>query len=242
MANPAYVGRIGTPVVDTAPTGTDVITVGSAGVPAGATIMISFCQGSYGSAGGVSVADSKGNSYVQGPNADDTAHDATTVFYAVNITHALVSGDTITVTFPTGGSEAFFAADEFSGVTSVDVHVFGVNGSSGNTSFSSGASPTTTAADELLWVAAGLMTTSGAETWGSGWNTSLADLNNSGDVMSTVYQTVTATGSYTAAGTLAAGLNGWMVILVTFKGSTAPTFLAPPPYVANQAPQRAATW
>jgi len=240
MANPAYVSRIGS-VVDTAPGTSDVITVGSAGVPAGATIIVSVGFGG-GAGTGVTVADSKSNTYtLRVAQSDSGGGDYTFHFDSVNIGTALVSGDTITVSYGSASpTEVFFAADEGSGITAFDKGAGAGGSAQGYTSYSSGSTATTTAANELLWGIVGMQTAGSNPTWASGW-TALAQLTNSTDLLSTAYRVVSATGAYAASGTMSA-TNAYMAIIGTYKGSTAPTFLAPPPYVANQAPQRAATW
>lgn len=63
-----------------------------------------------------------------------------------------------------------------------------------------------------------------------------------GTVAYGAYIVVSATGVQTFAGTWSSA-SYLMCLIVTFKAASAgPTFLARPPYIANQAVQRAATW
>jgi prepilin-type N-terminal cleavage/methylation domain-containing protein len=109
---------------------TMTITVPSGGVAVNNTVILRLMQRGV-SAGAVSAADSRGNSYAA--DVDAFNGDQRIVVFRSYITTALVAGNTITVTFPSSNSEGV-VADVFSGVTnSLDIAGTAV-GSSNNPS------------------------------------------------------------------------------------------------------------
>src|SRR5207244_8500746 len=114
LAAIAFVKNVG--FLANSTTGTSIsITVPAGGVAFGHTVLVSFAMDP--AAGAVSCTDSKGNSYsavVDFANGSGTTGVRTVVFSARIVT-ALVGGNTITVTHPSGAARAV-SINEFSGL------------------------------------------------------------------------------------------------------------------------------
>jgi len=203
-----FVQRVGSSAVSGNRT-TISVPVGSPGVTAGDTLVVSLLLSSTSSiTGAVSAKDTAGNSYAVARDVNDgSAGDRTLVFTGVGVT-ALAAGASITLTYPSS-AETHVSVDEFSGVTGIDTSA----GASATTSaFSSGTAPATSQASELLIGAVGTESGS-APTWSAGW-TALPTLSLSGDYLDTAYRLVTTTGSYAATGTIG---GQWMASITTLK-------------------------
>ena len=219
---------IGTPVsvgqTNSTTTGTSLaLTVPATGVAAGNTLLVSFAMDPV--SGTVSVADSRGNTYTD--NADvmnGTSGSGTgvrTVVLSAPVTTALVSGDTITVTFPSVGSKAFsvYAVNDLISASRVDK----TNTATGSSSSpSSGATAATTHANELLVGAIGSESRVASVTMTAGGSLSL--LNNAcadtGTTSSSItvfpeYRIVSATGAQTASGSLTSS-ERWAAAIVAY--------------------------
>ncbi|GAA1260257.1 hypothetical protein GCM10009665_57810 [Kitasatospora nipponensis] len=204
-SDPAYVGRV---AAATGTTSVSSLSVhpGASGVGAGDALVVAAMLTNTKS-GTVSATDSQGDSYTAVLDQSDGAGDATVLLVATNV-KALSSADTITLSFP-ATSEEHLAVDEFSGVTTVDQHASAAGTSS---VFSSGSTPATTAAAELVIGVAGVQGGSNA-VWATGF-TALPELFVSSDQLAAAYQIVNATGAYAASGM---ATKQWMAGAVTLK-------------------------
>ena len=209
-ASAAYVRRAGSVTASSSRTTTSV-PVSSPGVVAGHTLVVSMLLSSTSSiTGAVSIKDSAGNSYVLARDVNDgSAGDRTVVFVGVNV-KALPAGGSITLTYPSS-DETHVSADEFAGIAAIDTSA----GASATTAaFSSGSTPATSQASELLIGSVGIESGK-APAWSAGW-TALPTLSVSSDFLGAAYRIVTATGSYAATGTTS---GQWMAGIVTLKTS-----------------------
>lgn len=204
-----YVGRVGSLTASTARTASTV-TVGSAGVQAGHTVVVSVLLSTTSLTAAVSVKDSVGNAYVVvRDGSDGSAGDRVVTAVAIGV-RALPAGATVTVTYGSA-AETHLAVDELAGVTRLDGNAFATG--SGAT-FSSG-SATTTAPNDVLFGAAGLESSGTAPTWATGW-TALPRLSLSTDHLATAYRVASTSGPYAASGS---GGGQWMATLVAFRTS-----------------------
>jgi hypothetical protein len=151
-----------------------------------------------------SVRDSAGNTYnlAIGPTTGTGLRQS--IYYAANI---VGGSNTVTVTFSQAAAYPDVRILEYRGVTTLDVTA-GAVGSS--TSANSGAA-TTTSANELIFGANMVATTTGAA--GSGF-TSRIITSPDGDIAED--KVVTTAGSNSATATLT-GAGPWVMQMVTFK-------------------------
>lgn len=200
----AYMGRVTSDAV--AATSTSLALHPAASVRPGDTLAVSVMLTNVKS-GSVTVTDNRGNAYALVSDTADGAGDRTLIFVARN-TAAMNAADTITLTYPSN-TEHHVAVDEFSGVTAIDQKAAATGSAS---TFDSGATPTTTAASELVLAVAGIQ--GGDPTvWGSGY-TALPTLLVSQDQLAIAYRIVSATGSFHATGT---AQKTWMAGVVTLS-------------------------
>jgi Fibronectin type III domain len=204
----AFVQRVGS-VTASASRATTTVPVGSPGVAAGHTLVVSLLLSSTTNrTGAVSATDSAGNSYVVARDTNDgSGGDRTLVLVSVGV-KALPAGGSITLAHPSS-AETHASVDEFSGVTGIDTSA-GATGTAAT--FSSGQAPATTQASDVLIAAIGIESGK-APTWASGWK-ALPALSVSSDYLDTAYQMATATGAYAATGTTS---GQWMASIVTLK-------------------------
>jgi len=202
-----YVGRVGSLTVSTART-TSTVTVGSTGVSAGHTVVVSLLLSSTSLTGAVSVTDSGGNTYAVVRDVNDgSAGDRVVTAVSVRV-RALPAGATVTMTYPSA-AETHAVVDELAGVSGVDVSA-GATGT--GTAFGSG-SASTSGAGEVLFGVAGLESSSATPVWASGW-TALPTLSVSTDRLATAYRIAAVVGSFAASGT---GGGQWMAALIAFR-------------------------
>lgn len=146
-----YVKNVGTNSLKSANTSLSVI-VPAAGVAAGNLLAVSFAID--GVSGAISASDSKGNAYSVAANAQyaspGNGNIRTVILYSV-LTTALVSGDTVTVTYPSRTSKAM-SVDEYSGVNTLDA----ISTATGSGAAPSTGNVSTTNDDELLLAAFGV--------------------------------------------------------------------------------------
>ncbi|HKA35492.1 MAG TPA: hypothetical protein VKH43_01645, partial [Thermoanaerobaculia bacterium] len=215
----AFVGNIGTATRSTSGNNSMTITVSAVGVAGGDSILVAFASSTV--AGAVGCSDSKSNTYHVDADRINGASGRVTICSAHGVT-ALASGDTITVTYPSFSGSSSVTANEFQGLssggTTLDVTATGT----GNTAFpTSGPSPTTSQADELLYGAIFFSGTNFATfTPGAGYTRTNPDL--AGRRLASEYMAVSATGSYQANGTLTTA-NQWAAALATYKVGPPPT-------------------
>jgi fibronectin type 3 domain-containing protein len=206
-ASAAYIRRVGSATSSTAKT-TITIPVGTPGVTAGHTLVISMLLSSTSTTAAITAKDTAGNTYTLARDTNDgSAGDRSVIAVATSVT-AIAAGGSITLTY-SSAAETHITVDEFSGITAIDTAA----GATGTTAaFSSGNTPATSQASELLIGSLG--TESGtAPAWTAGW-TALPALNVSGDMLGTAYKFVTTTGTYAATGTTS---GQWMASIITLK-------------------------
>ncbi|MGH7768757.1 MAG: hypothetical protein ACREQP_15030, partial [Candidatus Binatia bacterium] len=137
-------------------TGTTLsVTVPTSGVAAGTSIMISLAMNP--STGTVSCTDTRSNSYVIDrdiTNGSGTTGLRTVILSTHNVV-ALVSGNIITCTHPSITARAI-SANQFSGIVSTSSRDQTAAATGNSTAASSGATPTTTQAAELLYGTVGV--------------------------------------------------------------------------------------
>ncbi len=213
------------------------ITVPAAGVPVNDSVIVEVAADPTG--GPVTVTDDKGNVYTQDENVTNPGSGLFTTgvetwIFSAPVTTALVAGDHIIVHFPAGGTPSAEAISAL-GVNGLvlsnkldDAH--SAIGSS--TAPNSGATATTHHPDELLIGAIGVQghsTDSFAA--GSGFTAiGRAGTNDGGFLASNVtinpeFQTVSATGAYSATGTIPD--RDWGAAIATYVIDTVPVVTQP---------------
>ena len=171
----------------------------------------------------VTVSDSAGNSYTK--NADITNSFTRTLLFSAQATGALTNdSSSITVSAPT--------------VRYINVSAFSVGGlvspspvdrtataTGSSTTPSVGPTSTTTQANEILVGAFGVDVGSGTASLSAGTNYSLAPSNvtTGGMGIFPEHRIVTATGAYSANGTLMGTVSNWSAAIVTYKSGPALT-------------------
>lgn len=234
---------IGTPTlrgtaVATAASTTIIVTLTS-GVPVGERVF-AVAGGRGSGAQPASAVDSKGNTYGLDRTHNQADGNNTIGILSAPVTVALVTGDTVTVTFAgtVGPSiEAFVFSCSGLQASALDQVASASNDLALSSAFSSGFASSTTVADELLIGAAVFGGASVSLTPGAGFTQLLAELSSSGAASGDrpiwgEYRIVSATGSYQANGTDASTGNAG-TLLATYKGQssdvtppTVPTGLA----------------
>lgn len=218
---PYLVGATATP--STAPSTTATATL-TAGVPLGDSVLVIVVHGGF-SASAAFPTDSKGNSYSGAGALVSSADQLNERFAIAPVTAALVAGDTVSVSLP-GSTGYAMQVYGVAGITAFDV------GADSTEAFGGSATVTltgpTTQADELL---IGMRSMRGNATAGlaAGSGYTLLTTTASGDPtaglnygMTTEYQIVAATGTYTAAITATTSSTRRMAIR-TFKGGVSVT-------------------
>jgi hypothetical protein len=167
-----------------------------------------------------SVKDSAGNTYnlAIGPTTGTALQQS--IYYASNIAGG---GNTVTVTFNQAAAYPDIRILEYRGLTTLDAKV----GASGNSASASSGTATTTSANELIFGANMVYTTTGAA--GSGFTSRI--ITPDGDIAED--KIVTVAGSNSATATLSSA-GPWVMQMVTFSasgavvGPTAPSGLTGP--------------
>jgi len=170
-----------------------------------------------------SVEDSAGNNYslAIGPTSGTALRQS--IYYAANIGGG---GNTVTVTFSQPASFPDVRILEYQGVTALDVTA----GASGSSASANSGSATTTSANELIFGANTVATTTGAA--GSGFTSRIITSPN-GDIVED--EVVTAAGSNSATATLT-GTGPWVMQMVTFSAVSGPV-----PAVSSVSPNSGST-
>jgi len=180
----------------------------SRNVAAGDTILVAVNAGTF--VGAVGCSDSKGNTY--SVDSDVTANGRLFVCSARNVT-ALGLVDTITATYPGFSGLSVAVATEFSGVTTLDQSL----AASGNDASPTVGPVVTTQSTELL-ISVVSHTSTPVFTPGCGFVAASWAIAGSGSSQKTIdvsYQVVSATGSYSACGTMTAG-QWWSAEILTY--------------------------
>jgi hypothetical protein len=173
----------------------------------------------------VTLSDIAGNAYVQAVKQPQNADNSQSyLFYAKSISGA--AANTVTATFSSTNNHPWLAIYEFSGLSTTNPLDKTASAQGKSAAPSSGPTPTTTSANELVFGANGLPSTySGTQTAGSGFTMLEKDTGSSraGNEL----MLVTSTGSYSATFTVSSSPN-WSALVATFA-SGAPT----PPVVTT---------
>jgi hypothetical protein len=190
------------------------------GVAGGNSIIISI----YASSNTVTFAcsDTKFNVYSQNVAAGGGGVPRSAVVSAHNVT-ALVSGDTITCTFPNSSTTSGMSVNEFSGL--IPAPLDGTASASGtNTSPNSGLTPITTQTNELVFGFVHSISftpaTSGSlpsETYANPPNSDPYHFAGQFGSIWPVYRIVSTTRQYQTNGT-GGGSGGWRAMIATYKG------------------------
>jgi hypothetical protein len=223
-----FVKNVG--IASSTTTGTTLsVTVPAAGVAAGTSVIVSVAINP--SAGTISCTDTKSNTYAVDrdvTNGSGTSGVRTIILSAHNVI-ALASGNTITCTHPSVAARAM-SANQFLGILSTAPRDQTVSATGSSTAPSSGSTPTTTQAAELLLGTVGVEGPT-TETFTVGTSYTIAGRagTSGGTATNNItvnpeYRIVTATGTYSAGGTLSVS-HLWGAAIVTYKAAPTPTKL-----------------
>ena len=207
----SYVGRVGSATLAASSTSATLTT---SQVAAGDSLLVGILLSSTSPlTGAVSVTDTVGNSYSVDRDQNDAGAGDRVLVLSARSVQALPSGGHITFTFPKS-AQYHITVDEFAGVVALDKSA---SAWATSTTFNSGATPTTSQPDELLFGVVG--NESGiAPTWASGW-TGLPTLSIGSDRLGTAYRVASATGQYSASGSIS---GTWMAAIVTYTAGPPP--------------------
>jgi prepilin-type N-terminal cleavage/methylation domain-containing protein len=184
------------------------VAVPAGGVAAGNTIIVTFTMSSV--TGTVSVTDTKGNTYTSNADVNYSSYERTLVFSAP-VTTALVSGNTIIVTYPSAVSKAV-SIYYVSGLVLPKDQSATATGNSGSPS--SGNTANTTQDYELLIGAIGYNNTS-TFTAGGSFTALTKSTAGSSLTIQPEYQIVTSMGAYASSGSITSGR--WAAAVVAYK-------------------------
>ncbi len=193
----------------------------SQAVAIGNTIIVTLAMDP--NSGGVTLADSKGNTYTK--DADVTNGSGTsgvrTLVFSARVTVALTTSDRVTATFGTSTAAKAISVHSVSGLVSVATDK--TSTAIGNSSSpSSGNTATTSQPDELLIGAVGVEDKSNTMTAGASFtnltqaNTGSGGGGSSNMIINSEYRIASATGAFAASGTLTAAAQ-WAAAIVTYK-------------------------
>ena len=214
--------------LDSTPNNFQVVTTGQA-VAQGNTLIV--VGGRYVNAAGdtiASVTDSKGNTYTVDVAGFNMGGSNCQVGVASGyMTTALTASDTVTIQWTNAAATSYFFGQlvEYSSVASTTPKDQTANATGFRTQadgITSGATPTTTQADELLFGV--LFVQSGTETISAGASFTMRTQSAWGGgsfVMGVEDQVVAATGAYTATGSWVTGNQTEGAIIVTYKAAAA---------------------
>lgn len=205
------------------------VTVPAGGVAVGDTLVLYVgFSGGTGLANATAADNHAGstNVYTNQAQVDDTS---TTGCYSAIITcpvtTALVSGDVITVTYPTNVTHRTLFIDEFSGVdTSSPIDTTGTGNAGASGTSTSSASVTTTNAADLI-VGATVMVNTSTLIWfdtssPGTWTSSQITSSSTGRRAVRSFQIVSATNTYTVSGSLSTA-ELWSCAVVALKAAGA---------------------
>ena len=161
----------------------------------------------------VTLADSAGNTYTQAVAQSQTSDGSQVrLFYAKNIVGA---ANTVTATFSASNNHPWLAIYEYRGLSTTSPLDQTASAQNFSSAPSSGATGTTTGANELIFGGFGFPASySGTQAAGSGFT--LAQNDTSTSPAANESKLVTATGSYTATFSLGSSAN-WSAVVATFK-------------------------
>ncbi len=206
---PSYVSQIATNYSTSSKTYGSITVWRAAGVQAGDLVVLYLQLTGTAATGTVTGTDTAGNTYTVARSVTDSAGHRLVVLTGMANT-ALAPNDTIQVTFPTASGGYRLLGDEFAGARTVDVTA----GATGATSaFNSGATATTSTAQEVV---VGTVMSAGANsapTWASPWK-ALGAYALGSTYLGRAYQLPTSTGAFTASGTTS---GSWLAAAVTLR-------------------------
>ena len=220
LASISYVQNVGTNTATASGT-TLAVTVPGGGVAKGDFLAVYFAMD--GAAGTVSAADTQGNTYTVAADAiygsPSTSNVRALILYA-NVTTALVSGNTITVTHPSVAVRSL-SVSELAGVNTLDKTAT----ATGSSTTPSSGNATTVVTNEILLGAIGAEGPV-ADTFTAGAGYTTGPPTRAGTSLGTAasnitidpeYDIVSATGTYAATATITN--RDWATALATFYGS-----------------------
>ena len=160
----------------------------------------------------VKLSDTAGNTYIQAvaqvQNADGSQ---VLLFYAKSI---FGGANTVTATFSANNNHPWLAIYEYKGLNTTSPLDKTAHAQGSSAAPSSGATPTTTSANELVFAAMGLPARyTGSQTAGTGFTLLQNDTGTSPAANESML--VTSTGNYTATFTLS-NADNWTAIVATF--------------------------
>jgi hypothetical protein len=206
------------------------------GVAAGSKLVV--FAGCDTSAKTASVADSRSGSNVYAVDVTANATQPCGAYIATcEVVVALLAGDVITVTFSGSTTDRSIGAVSVTGLVSITPLDKSTSANGTATGWSSGATATTTQADEIIFGLAvendaALLT--GVTSSPGGGFTEIHDFGNTDGVfLTSTYLIVSATGAQTASGTWAgAGLSPrWQAVVATYKAAPSSGVPAPRPHL-----------
>ena len=225
-ASIGFVRLVGT--FSSASTPTSVTITPQGNVTAGDTIIGAVAIASSGGGAGIdvtSVTDSAGNSYaIDVDLSPGSYNERTVIFSALNVAPLTTSGN-ITITLSGTVPRVAVSVNEFRGISSRDV--LQTTATNGNSTSPLSGSVTATQANDLIFGAVGHQaSTSTSASFTAGGNYSaltVATANGSGVSagIGPEYRIVSATGTYSANGTLSA-TEQWSADIATYKAAPVP--------------------
>lgn len=191
----------------------------SAAVAAGQKVIVCG-QASGGPGTTATFADSKGNTYATDATSNVRANGQSYIASA-QITNALTTSDTITMTVSASQTAKIVAAVQVSGLLTTSAKDQSVVANGTVVGWSTGASPATTQADELVIAACGNDSTATETSTAGATYSELFDISTSSAAeLTVIYKIVAGTGAQTGSGTWTnSGARGWNAALVTYKAA-----------------------
>jgi hypothetical protein len=204
--------------------GTSLVITTTAGVSVGDHVILGI--GHEVNSAITSVVDTRGNTWQEDNSRTESTNVANARVWSCRVTTAIQTSDTITITFTSGQTTREAHAFKVSGLASSS-WLDQIGGANGFGSSPSGATPATTVADELVFVAVRYDNAADTFTAGSGF-TELTAVSTAADTTSFEYKIVSATGAQTLNGTFG-GNQSFALAGATYEAApTGPT----PPYVS----------
>lgn len=188
-----------------------------------------------------SAVDDAGNTYAVAVNANGAGNSLYAIGYAI-LTNAITSGVTIfTVTWSASVSQSLLFASKATGIAAVPLDKTSPATNGNTVNWNSGATTTTSQADELLWGGSFDNAVNDTTSVAGGSFTEIHDKNSGvggGYSMTSAYRIVAATAAYTASGTwTATGGDSTKAAIATFKAAVDATsglpVFQPVPFMSN---------
>ena len=227
---PRLEAAIGTPVsigqAANATAGPTLAVTAAAGVPVGETIIVMISMDPGTAPAITSIADTGGNTYSIDANAAGTFTGTTgarVVIASAHVTTALVSGNSITVTFSASTTDKAMSVYHVSGLAVSPLDKTASTTGTAGSPVSSGTTAATTQGNELLIAAFAIQRKNvSISTYTTGWTGLTGGASQSGNAakaLAAEYQIVSATGAYTVSQAYTpSGSADWAGAIVTYKG------------------------